>query len=205
MESGIMNLPMVIALIIFSIFSAFVTAKTGYYTPFMLLSPVLISTGAGLITTFQPDTPHSQWIGYQVIYGAGVGMGLQQAFVAVQSALSNFESDIPIGTSIITFSQVIGGAIFISIGQTMFSNKLTTEFTSQVAPLLHGSVGGNLGTIMQKGATVLKDMLPPDVVPVFLSAYNAALMWPFYVAVALGGFSIFGAMSVEWRRLDRVG
>lgn len=31
--------------------------------------------GAGLITTFTPTTNHARWIGYQVIYGFGLGLG----------------------------------------------------------------------------------------------------------------------------------
>lgn len=77
-DSGIAILPMVIALVIGSIFAGQMVSKIGYYTPFMIASAVLMPIGAGLITTFHVDTPKSHWIGYQVLFGFGLGLGMQQ-------------------------------------------------------------------------------------------------------------------------------
>ena len=51
--------------------------KVGYYVPVALFAAVLLSVGSGLIATFSPSTPTGKWIGYQILYGAGRGLGLQ--------------------------------------------------------------------------------------------------------------------------------
>lgn len=51
--------------------------KVGYYIPVTLFAAVLLSVGSGLIATFSPSTPTGKWIGYQILYGAGRGLGLQ--------------------------------------------------------------------------------------------------------------------------------
>ncbi len=51
--------------------------KLGYYIPVALFAAVLLSVGSGLIATFSPSTPTGKWIGYQILYGAGRGLGLQ--------------------------------------------------------------------------------------------------------------------------------
>ena len=51
--------------------------KLGYYIPVALFATVLLSVGSGLIATFSARTPTGEWIGYQIIYGAGRGLGLQ--------------------------------------------------------------------------------------------------------------------------------
>ena len=57
--------------------------------PDPLVSSVLMGVGAGLISTFEATgTGHSRWIGYQVIYGLGVGFGMQQPIMAAQTVLS---------------------------------------------------------------------------------------------------------------------
>lgn len=43
----------------------------GYYNSVMLLETVVLSVGAGLIATFDVDTPLAKWFGYQVVMGAG--------------------------------------------------------------------------------------------------------------------------------------
>lgn len=50
--------------------------KFGYYVPFMIANGVIMSIGAGLITTFTSKTIHARWIGYQVIFGYGLGLGM---------------------------------------------------------------------------------------------------------------------------------
>jgi Na+/melibiose symporter-like transporter len=97
-KSGIMNLPLILGLVIVSIVGGGLVTWIGYYTPFMLISSVLMAIGAGLLTTLETDSNHSKWIGYQFIFGAGVGFGMQQSLVAIQTALP--AADVAIGTSL---------------------------------------------------------------------------------------------------------
>ena len=76
-ESGIRNIPMILGLVVFSIITGIIITAQGYYTPWMILSSVLMATGAGLLSTFNTGAGHAMWIGYQVIYGCGVGAGIQ--------------------------------------------------------------------------------------------------------------------------------
>jgi hypothetical protein len=82
-KSGIMNLPAILSLVIMSMLSGGLVTVLGYYTPFMIASSVLMSIGAGLLTTFATDTGHAKWIGYQVLFGMGVGLGMQQTLIVV--------------------------------------------------------------------------------------------------------------------------
>jgi MFS family permease len=68
-HSGIMNIPMILSLVIMSIIAGGAVTSLGYYTPFLLFSSVFMSIGAGLLSTLEPDSGHSKWIGYQVIFG----------------------------------------------------------------------------------------------------------------------------------------
>lgn len=97
-KSGIMNLPLILGLVIISMAAGGLVSWTGYYTPFMLISSVLMAIGAGLLTTLETDSNHSKWIGYQFIFGAGVGFGMQQSLIAIQNALP--AADVAIGTSL---------------------------------------------------------------------------------------------------------
>lgn len=95
MESGIRNLPMILSLVLMSIISGGIVTALGYYTPFMYASSVFQAVGAALLTTFHTNTGHPKWIGYQIVYGFGIGMGMQQTLMAVQTALPL--KDVPIG------------------------------------------------------------------------------------------------------------
>lgn len=191
-KSGIMNLPAILGLVIISMISGAAVTFIGYYTPFMLTSSILMAVGAGLLTTFTTQTNHSAWIGYQFIFGAGVGFGMQQPLVAVQTVLS--KSDIPIGTAIIMFSQTLGGALFISVGQNVFTNSLAKNLAAAV-PDLDPSI------VTRIGATAIKQVVEPRFLDGVLVAYNEALVQTLYVSVATATLSIVGAAFVQWKSM----
>ncbi|KAK8168109.1 major facilitator superfamily domain-containing protein [Phyllosticta citrichinensis] len=195
-KSGIMNLPMILSLVILSMIAGISITIIGYYVPFMIASSVLMAIGAGLLTTFDVDTSPAKWIGYQILFGAGVGLGLQQTLIAVQTALP--VADVPIGTATMMFSQTLGGALFISVGQNVFQNQLLNNVKANVpnsSQLLQGLV---LGT----GATDIQNVIKarfPDLLQPVLKSYNDALTQTFYVSVAMGVLSLVGACFVEWK------
>lgn len=189
-NSGIMNLPMLISVVLFSLVAGVVVSVVGYYTPFMLVSTVLMSVGYGLISTFQPDTGAGVWIGYQIIAGAGVGFGMQQPLMAVQAVLS--DKDLPTGTAVVVFTQTLGGSLFVSVSQNVFSNKLV-EYVGDYAP------GLDPATVLSAGATSIQKIIPSEFLDGVTLAYNDALMQTFLVSAALAAVSIVGSGFMEWR------
>ncbi|RFU29857.1 hypothetical protein B7463_g6471, partial [Scytalidium lignicola] len=191
LHSGIDNLPLVLSLVVATIIVGAVITNTGYYNPWMFACSTFMSIGAGLITTFKTDTSSAKWIGYQVIFGLGLGMGMQQAGLAAQAVLS--KKDVSTGVSIMFFAQSLGGALFICIGQAVFSNNLTQSL---------GKISGiDTEIILKAGATGLRHIVPGVLLPMVLSSYNTALSKAFIVALAAACFSIVSAIGVEWKNV----
>lgn len=191
-KSGIMNLPMILGLVIISMLAGGAVTALGYYTPFMLISAVLMAIGAGLLSSFSVETNSPRWIGFQFIFGAGVGFGMQQTLIAVQTALP--DDDIPIATAMMMFAQTLGGALFISVAQNVFTNQLIKNLQSVVPDL-------DPGIVLVTGATELKSVIPQEHLAGVLVAYNDTLMQTFYVSVATASLSILGAAFVQWKSM----
>ncbi|KAK7018452.1 DHA14-like major facilitator [Favolaschia claudopus] len=191
-QSGIDGIPMILSLVVASLASGIAITIVGYYVPFMLASSVILTVGCGLLTTLKPDSDHTKWIPYQFIAGVGNGLGSQQPLLAAQVVLAM--KDIPVGTSMIMFMQTLGGALFISIGQNVFTNKLVSGLISKVP-----SVSPQL--VLGVGATSLKSAVPPELLPQVLDVYNTALVSSFYVSTAMTGLSLIGALSIEWKNI----
>ncbi|KAH0548114.1 hypothetical protein GP486_008157 [Trichoglossum hirsutum] len=190
MKSGIMNLPLILSLVVASVLAGGVVTAVGYYTPFMIASSIVTSIGGGLISTLKVNSGHSMWIGYQTLLGLGLGMGMQQPLMAVQAVLDM--EDVPIGTSIIVFAQTLGGALLISVGQNVLTNRLVSGLLEAVPSL-------NPNIVLQTGATSLKTAIDPQYMDGVLFAYNRALDQTFYVLTAMACLTIFGALGTEWR------
>ncbi|KAJ6452228.1 major facilitator superfamily domain-containing protein [Mycena sanguinolenta] len=191
-HSGIDNLPMILSLVLASIIGGVAITIVGYYAPFMIVSSAILAVGCGLISTLKVDSGHTKWIPYQFIAGIGIGLGQQQPLLAAQVVLDL--KDVPIGTSMIMFSQTLGSALFVSIGQNVFTNKL-------VSGLIHNVPDVSPQVVLSAGATSLKDTVPPQYLADVLVVYNDALVAAFYVAVAMASLSMFGSLTIEWRNI----
>ena len=188
--SGIHVLPMILGVSSCAIIAGICVSKFGYYTPFMLFSTVVMSVGAGLLTTLTPSSGHAEWIGYQALFGIGVGSGLQQGIIAVQTVLPL--QDVPIGTSLVVFGQMFGGALMISVAQNVFTTHL-------VANLYAAVPGVNLQIVVNTGATSLKSAVDPKYLTRVLLAYNKALTTTYVITASLAALTIFGSATMEWR------
>ncbi|KAJ5367953.1 Efflux pump roqT [Penicillium cataractarum] len=188
-KSGIMNLPMIITVVLVSILAGGLVTACGYYTPFMIASSIIMTIGAGLLSTLEVDSGHPKWIGYQALFGIGLGLGMQQPMIVAQTALS--AGDVPSGTAIVMFAQTLGGSIFISVAQNIFQNQLVTNIRAD-APT------ANAAELVAAGATMLRTVVSGPVLERVLVAYNDAITQTFYVAVAMGALSLIGPIFVEW-------
>jgi hypothetical protein len=194
-ESGIRMLPLVLALVAGSAMIGGLVTAAGYYTPFMILGTVLMAVGGGLLTNFNVQTTKGQWIGYQVLFGFGLGLAMQMPSMAAQTIPRN--ADIAIGASAMFFAQWLGGAIFVSGGQNVLTTKLVSGLTNipEFDPKF----------VTSFGATELWAFVPQLFLAEVLGSYNDALVKVFEVVLILSCLSIFGALAMEWRSVKKEG
>jgi hypothetical protein len=193
-HSGIMNLPAVLGLTFAAIIAGIGTRKLGVFHHWMYISSILTPIGAGLISTFTTNTGHSKWIGYQALWGIGLGLGMQQPSVAAQTVLSR--KDVPTGAAIIFFAQGLGGSVCVSIANNIFLNKLSTG--------LQSIPGINPDLVTHVGATDLRNVVPAASLGAVLEVYNFALRNGFYVGVAVSAATILGTMLMPWINIKKV-
>ncbi|KAJ7636653.1 major facilitator superfamily transporter [Roridomyces roridus] len=192
--SGIDNLPMVLSIVISSLVVGGLITSIGYFTPFMYVATVFMAVGAGLLSTLTVHAPPGHWIGYQLIYGIGVGAGIQQPLMAVQAIMK--PEDVATGTTLVLFLQTLGGTVFVSVSQNVLRSKLLSGLISRV-PSINPSV------ILDGGATSLRTAVDGTLLPAVLDVYNDALVGAYYVAVAMAVFCVVGALGSEWKSVKR--
>lgn len=191
MQSGIRLLPMMLSMVVGSIAGGIVTPKIGYYTPFAIIGSCVMSVGAGLLTTFQVDTGEGKWIGYQIVYGIGLGLCFQVPNLAAQTVLP--KNDVPIGLALMLFGQLLGAAVFVAVGENVLGNQLVQRLS--VVPGFHPSL------VTSTGATSLLRSLPLDQRATVLIAYNEALRKVFQVGLIVSCLTTLGAATLEWKSI----
>lgn len=192
-QSGIDTIPMVLSLVVGAMISGATITRTGYYVPWMFVSAILMSIGAGLMTTFTVDTGSPAWIGYQVLFGLGIGAGMQQPGLAAQTVLS--KKDVSTGVAVMFFAQSLGGAVFICVSQSVFSNYL--------ADALPSIPGIDPAAIIAAGATELNRVVPAESLRAVLVVYNDSLQKSFITVVAVAAALVLPAAGMEWRSIKK--
>lgn len=190
-HSGLMLLPTILSVVVASIFSGIVISRIGYYAPFYIASSILTPIGAGLMCTFTTSTSEGMWIGSQILFGFGAGLGVQQHMNVVQTVLER--SDIAVGTAIVMFIRFLGSSIFIPVAQNVFLKELVSK--------LAALPGIDAEKIIKGGATELRSYVSGDELDLLLTNYNAAIIKVFYIVVATSAITIFASVFVEWRSL----
>lgn len=191
-QSGINNIPLVLGISLCTIVSGGLISKFGIYVPFLLVGSALATVGAGLLYTLDIGTSSAHWIGYQALTGIGIGLSIQVPIIANQAFVKM--SEISSVTAITLFFQTIGGAFFVSAGQTAWANRLLSRIP-QTAP------GVDPKVVVATGATQLRHIFSAEQIPGILTAYMDGLKLTFALVIALAGITMPIALAAKWRNV----
>lgn len=84
--SGVRNLPLILAVSVFTIASGGFTTSTGIATPITVVGAAIATIASGLLYTLDIGTGTGKWVGYQLLAGVGVGIGLQVPIIVGQGS-----------------------------------------------------------------------------------------------------------------------
>ncbi|CAG8908835.1 unnamed protein product [Penicillium egyptiacum] len=184
-ESAILFIPFMLSVVGGFMFAGFGTAITGYYTPFVYAGSILMSIGTGLLMTVQPHhTSRAKWVGFQILCGAGIGLGEEQGLYMVQTTLP--ENDAATGIGLILFAQTLGGALFASVAQAVFLENISKALKTLAPNLDPKSVLNGVSTGSSQELQAV---------------YGLAIKDVFRVGLILGTVSSLGAVLYDWKSL----
>jgi hypothetical protein len=109
--------------------------------------------------------------------------------VATQNILS--PEQIPLGMSLVAFSQSFGGSMFLAIAQTLFNYSLT-EGLRTLAPSVDAT------TVIQAGASGFRDVVRPEELRGVREAYNLSFTREFDLAAVTYAVMFFSAWAMGW-------
>ncbi|KAF7553869.1 hypothetical protein G7Z17_g3328 [Cylindrodendrum hubeiense] len=192
--SGVYLLATVLPQVFSAVLSGVAVSKVGYVPPFAIFSGTLTSIGSGLYALLQPDTPTSQWVGFQVLTGFGRGIGFQMPIVAIQHAVS--PEELSTALAFIVWCQYIGPTIFLTLYNTIFYASLRSQLREQ-AP------NADIEAILTAGATEFRKVASARDLPGVLIAYSNSLDRVFYLVAAAGVVVFCTSWGMGWKDIRK--
>ncbi|KAK6225585.1 efflux pump [Colletotrichum tabaci] len=192
--SGVYLLSGILPQLVMAILSGALIGKMGYYLPWALASSAIMLVGAGLTTTLTVQATVAQWVMYQFVAGFGRGCGMQTPVIAIQNTLP--AKQIPLGMSLVIFTQTFGGSLALTIAQLVFNSCLEAAIP-KFAPT------ANVDAITYAGATGFSSVVTPDELPGVLRSYAYAIDKTFYVALGASAGTFLFAWGMGWRKIQQ--
>ncbi|KAF5678072.1 putative aflatoxin efflux pump AFLT [Fusarium heterosporum] len=193
-QSGVNLLPSILGVILAAVSTGALVQKIGYYLPFATTSAVLSAIGFGLASTMGPNASTATWAGYQVLIGIGRGFGVQMSIIAVQA--NTTASVTPIAMAILTFSQVFGGAIFITAANVIFSHELRNELMTRLPDV-------DTESIINAGAGAVSEVVSKSDLPQVLWSYSEGVRATFLLCVASSCVMFFMSFGMGWKDIRK--
>ncbi len=185
--SGLLLLPLMAGLLVVSIGSGQIIARTGRYRAFPIAGTALITVGLYLLSRLTPSSNGLEQSAFLVLLGIGLGSVMQVLVLVTQNAVPH--SELGVATSGATFFRSIGGSFGAAIFGAIFSNVLVGKLATQ----LHGVHLPSTVTSTSITPAALA-MLPKAVHDAFITAYSGSTQVVFLVAVPVG----FLAFVFSW-------
>ena len=192
--SGVDVLPTMLSNMAAGVTCGILIGRGGYYLPFAVLGGIFMTVGTALLTTLTPTTPVRSWIGFQILHGIGRGLSFQIPITAVQN--NTPREQVSVATALVTFFLNFGGAVFLSLSETV----LTTELVRYLAV---GAPGVNAGAVVAAGATAFRDVVPANLLPAVIAAYNKAVVRVLDLSTGLAGGALLFAFGVGWVNIKK--
>jgi EmrB/QacA subfamily drug resistance transporter len=133
-RAGLLVLPLVLGIMLSSVLSGQLTARTGRYKIFPVTGTLLMVAGLVLLNTINADTPLWRTDIWMFVFGFGLGGCMQTLVIAVQNAVP--ARDMGVATASATFFRQMGGtlgtAVFLSILFSTVGGKIAAAFARDV-------------------------------------------------------------------------
>jgi EmrB/QacA subfamily drug resistance transporter len=121
-ESGLQLLPVIGGLLVSSIVSGQIIARTGHYKVFPILGTAVATLGMWLLSSLDESTGTGVAAWHMLVLGLGLGMVMQVLVLATQNAVSY--EQLGVATSGATLFRSIGGATGTAVLGAIFSTRL---------------------------------------------------------------------------------
>ncbi|EMD67874.1 hypothetical protein COCSADRAFT_352939 [Bipolaris sorokiniana ND90Pr] len=196
-QSGIRIIPLLATSSIFAILSGILISMTGEFQLIAIAGNVLITIGSALTYTLGVDAPAHQWIGYQIPAGIGLGLSVQIALIACQALVD--APDLSTVSAMALFFQLLAGAVWLSVAQTLFGNKLLSSLVRKF-----GSARAD--SLFHAGPLEMRAMLSKEELQDAVEAYMEGIKTAYAVALALGAAALVVsvvAFVVDRRKLGK--
>jgi EmrB/QacA subfamily drug resistance transporter len=171
-NSGLLLLPMLLAMMAVSLIAGRITTSSGRYKIFPIIGGALITVGLYLLSTMGTGTTRFMSGVFMAVLGAGMGFLMQITMLIAQNSVEM--KDLGVGSSSSTLFRTIGGSFGVSLFGAIFTHQVQATMAAR---------GGSQAAKVTSGGAQLS--------PASLAKLPASVKDAYLHAVATGTHQVF--------------
>ncbi len=131
-NSGLLLLPMLMAMLVVSMIAGRVTTNTGRYRIFPIAGSALMVLGLYLLGQMDTETSRLTSGIYMAVLGAGMGFLMQITMLVAQNSVDM--KDMGVASSATTLFRTLGSSFGVAIMGALFTSRVQDQMTERVGP-----------------------------------------------------------------------
>ncbi|OGE53036.1 hypothetical protein PENARI_c008G10861 [Penicillium arizonense] len=191
-KSGVYCLPFMAFYTCGAIVSGMIVGKTRFLQPIEFISGFIAVLGAALIYCIDVDTSKAWYIGAQIPFGLGIGLGNQVPVTALQGFATPETVAATMGVAFM--AQSISGAYFVSAANSIFNNYLL-QTLARTAPQIDSA------EILYIGVSEVANVYKGEQLTLVRDAYMVGIKDVFAFALAGTALTVVLALLIPFKRL----
>jgi MFS family permease len=186
--SGLQTLPLVVGLLVTSIFSGVVVGRTGRYKAFPVAGSFIMAIGLFLLSRLNAATPFWSMALGMLVLGIGIGLCMQVLTIIVQNIVDY--RDLGVATSGVTFFRTLGSSFGAAVFGTIYANVLS----HRLPPAIAASPGVDPKVVSTPAEL---HQYPEAKIAPIVDAYAHAIHVVFLAAVPVAGIAFVLALFLK--------
>lgn len=186
-NSGLLLLPMLLAMMIVSLVAGRITTSSGRYKIFPIMGSILMVTGLFLLSQMDTGTTRFTSGVYMAVLGAGMGFLMQITMLVAQNSVEL--KDMGVASSSTTLFRTLGSSFGVAIMGALFTGRVSDEMASR------GGAGATMHGAQLDAASLAK--LPAPVREAYEYAVASGTHIAFLVGASVGLIALVAALFVK--------
>ncbi len=195
-NSGLILMPMNLALIGLGILGGLLVTRTGRYKELMLAGVAIMGVGYWLLSRLGVDSKQSELTLAMTVIGIGLGLCMQLYTLVVQN--NSARRDLGVATAATQFFRNVGNTIGVAVFGTIMTTELKDAIARHLTPEAMASMpaGTKLSTGSVLDPTVLAK-LPPAVAAAIRAGLSDALHSVFVIGIPLAALVFLITLGIK--------
>ncbi|NJQ03656.1 MFS transporter [Streptomyces sp. PLAI1-29] len=189
-NSGLLLLPMLLSMMLVSLFAGRATTRTGRYKTFPIAGGALIVTGLFLLSTMDTGTSRLVSGCYMAVLGAGLGFLMQITMLVAQNSVEM--RDMGVASSTTTLFRTVGGSFGVALMGALFTQQVQDAMAGRGGP---GAPSFSEGAAQLDAASLAE--LPAAAREAYQSAVSAGTHIVFLIAACVAVVAFVAAWFVH--------